>query len=259
VAEGMLKTIWEHHRENRIPYPENKLDWVEYAIWYKWCDTMNGYVKSAAGAKTVIVREFSNHMAAFYKHMANRFLEGHIRTAIRDAEHGMPPEAIALANGAGPNDPVCVAKWVWDRSPSQSLLPEFHGREPYSGPGDTCVEMNYFGYKRISEHTDPSVIRQRMERYLELCRRFPDDLSLVEMREWVILGADCPWVWLEKFDRETCDAMVAEIAVLRKESSSHISDGKTEIGRRLERRGKAKTAFLRNDSQEAMRLVGYSR
>ena len=85
-------------------------------------------------------------MAAFYGRMANRFLEGHIRAAIRDAEHGMPPEAVAVTNGAEPNDPVCVAKWVWDRSPSQSPLPEFCEKEPYPGLGDICVEMKYFGY-----------------------------------------------------------------------------------------------------------------
>ncbi len=258
MAEGNLKTVWEYHRENRIPYPENKPDWVEYAMWYQLCDTMNGYVKNAEGAKTAPTREFSYHMAVFYEHTANRFLEGHIRAAIRDAEQGMPPEAIAETNGAGPNDPVCVAKWVWDRSPSQSPLPEFCGKEPYSGPGDTSAEMKYFGYERIGEHTDPVVIRHRMDRCLELWHRFPDDLSLVEMREWVILNADCPWVWLRKFDRETSDEMMAQIAVLRRDSSRHVSDGKPEVGRYLERRRKAKAAFLGDDWQEAMHLVNYS-
>jgi hypothetical protein len=258
MAEGNLKTVWEHHRENRIPYPENKPDWVEYAMWYRLCDTMNGYVKSAEGSKTAITREFSDYMAAFYGRRANRFLEGHIRAAILEAEQGMPPEAIAETNGVGPNDPVCVAKWIWDNSPSQSPLPEFCGKEPYSGSGDTCAEMKYFGYEQIGEHTDPAVIRQRMDRCLKLWRRFPDDLSLVEMREWVILKADCPWVWLRKLDRETSDELMAEVAILRRESSCQISDGKTNIGRYLELRRKAKAAFLRGDWQEAMRLVNNS-
>jgi len=258
MAEGRLKTIWEHHRENRIPYPEKKPDWVEYAMWYKLCDTMNGYVKKAEEAKKPMIREFSNHMAAFYEHIANRFLEGHVRAAIRDAEQGMPPEAIAETRGAEVNDPVSVAKWVWDRSASKSPLPEFRGKEPYSGQGDTTAEMKYFGYERFGEDTDPDVVRSRMDRCLALCRRYPDDLSLVEMREWVILNADCPWVWLGKFDRETSDETMTEIAVLRRQTSHHIPDGKTEVGRYLEQRRKAKAAFLGGDWQEAMRLVNYS-
>lgn len=258
MAEGNLKTVWEHHRENRIPYPESKPDWVEYAIWYKLCDTMNSYIKSAEGAKTAPIREFSYHMAMFYEHIANRFLEGHIRAAIRDAERGMPPEAIAETKGTGPNDPACVTKWVWDRSPSQSPLPEFCGREPYSGPGDSSAEMKYFGFERTSEHTDPAVIRQRMDRCLDLWRRLPDDLSLVEMREWVILNADCPWVWLEKLDRETADEMMAEIVALRRHTSQRSPDGKSKVGRYLEQRRKAKAAFLGGDWTEAMRLVNSS-
>ena len=78
------------------------------------------------------------------------------------------------------------------------------------------------------------------------------------MREWVILNADYPWVWMEKLDRETSDEMMAEIEALRRQTSQHISDGKTEVGRYVEQRRKAKAAFLGGDWQEAVRLVSYS-
>ena len=45
-----------------------------------------------------------------YEHRANKFLDAHVRGAIRDAEQGMRPECIAEMNGAGPDDPVCVCR-----------------------------------------------------------------------------------------------------------------------------------------------------
>jgi hypothetical protein len=254
MAEGRLKTVWEYHRENRIPYPENKPDWVEYAMWYQLCDRIAVYMKKAEGA-TAIIREFSEHTAAFYEHTANRFLEGHIRATTRDAEQGMPLEAIAEMNCAQPNDPVCVAKWVRDLSPSQSPLPEFRGKEPYPGSGDTTAEIEYFGFKPSRDCSDLTVIRQRLARYLELWRRYPDDLSRVDMREWVILLSDCPWVRLQGLDPTTCEKIMAEVSDLRRKSSHDIPDGKTSIGRYLERRRQAKAAFLSGDWNEAMCLV----
>jgi hypothetical protein len=258
MAEGKLKTVWEHYRENRIPYPENKPDWIEYALWYRLCDQMDVFAKAAANAKSRPGREHSGYMAAFYGRLANRFLEGHIRAAIRDVERGMPPEAVAEMNGAGPNDPVCLARWVWDFSPSQSPLPEFRAKAPYPGMGDTRAEMEYFGYERISDSTDAAVIRQRAGRCLELWRRDPDDLSRVEMREWVILQSDCPWVWLTKIDPKAGVEMLAEVPALRKTRSHHISDGKTAVGRYLERRRKAKAALFAGDWSEPRRLASNS-
>lgn len=258
MAEGNLKTAWEHHRENRIPYPENKPDWVEYALWYRLCDQMIAYVKRGEGAKNGIQRGFCHHMAAFYGHLANQFLEGHIRAAIRDAEQGMPPEAVAEMSGAGPNDPICLAKWVWDRSASRSPLPEFRGKEPHSGSGDICEEMKYLGYERISDRTDLAVIQQRMDRCLELWRRNPDDLSRVELRELVILRSDCPWVWLERFDPTGNSDLLDEVGALYRLPRG-VEDGKTVIGRYLDRRRKAKVALLAGRWNEAMRLVSNRR
>lgn len=258
MAEGRLKTMWEQFRENRIPYPENKPDWVEYAMWYRLCDQMVAYAKKAEVAKTMIERGFCDHMVAFYGRLANRFLEGHIRAAIRDAERGMPPEAVAEMNGVGPNDPVCVARWVWDCSPSQSPLPEFRAKAPYSGMGDTCAEMEYFGYERISDSTDAAIVRQRLERCLELWRRYSADLSRVEMRECVILQSDCPWVWLERIDPRVSLEQQDEVFALRRQSCHGNDDGKTVIGQYLDRRRKAKAAFLAGDWNEAMLLVSSS-
>jgi hypothetical protein len=94
-----------------------------------------------------------------------------------------------------------------------------------------------------------------MDRCLELWHRFPDDLSFVEMRERVILDYDRPWDWLRETDSETADEMAGVMVIVRRERSGRIHDGMTEIGRYMERRRKAKAAFLAGDWQEAMRLV----